>query len=72
VGLGHGHGVRGVDRLRSLTGCYRPDCVVLVSGCHDAVSVLTDRDAVSVRVLLRIVSGLSDSVGGFDIGGGKH
>lgn len=52
-------GVSGSDGLRSLTGCYRPDCVVLVSGCRNAVSVLTDRDAVAVRVLPRIVSGWS-------------
>jgi hypothetical protein len=55
----NGGGVRGLiggDGLRSLTGCYRPDCVVLVSGCCDAVSVLTDRDAVAVRESCRIVS----------------
>jgi hypothetical protein len=49
-------GLIGRDELRSLTGCYRRDCVSLVSGCCDAVSVLTDRDAVAVRESCRIVS----------------
>lgn len=44
----------GVTGWPSLTGCYRPDCVGLVSGCRDAVSVLSDMGRVSVRVLPRI------------------
>lgn len=64
--LGHGHGVRG---LRSLTGCYRPDCVVLVSGCRDAVSVLSDRDGLAVRIPGQIVPGLVVLVDALDIGG---
>lgn len=52
-------GVSGSDGLRSLTGCYRPDCVVLVSGCRNEVSVLTDKVGRLWRALLRIASGWS-------------
>jgi hypothetical protein len=38
----------------------------------DAVSVLADRGGQSGRVSGRIVSGLAVSVGGSNIGGGKH
>ena len=39
-------GLIGRDGLRSLTGCYRRDCVSLVSGCRDASSVLSDKGLV--------------------------
>jgi hypothetical protein len=55
---------------RSLTGCYRRDCVSLVSGCRDAVSVLTDREPETGRESCRIVSVLFARMNGCEIGRG--